>query len=900
MANDSKTLELQIRIAAQEAVRAVSSLKGEIQTLASEAKKFAGTDGAALEKSFKDAESAAKDSVTSIGDIKKTVMSLAEVVAAAKALSVIKDMGVFALQTADNFQIMKNQFGILLGDMEAGAGLFNEIKAFNDVTPFDMDTLTQATNVLIAAKVPLQDLQSELTKFGDLSQGNSQRLTSYIHAYSIAAAKGKADTQVLNTYLNQGVPILGALAKQFKVTEAEVLSMASNGEIAFTDFNKALEELTAQGGMYFGGMELASKSLAAMQEGLKEAVNSLAASFGDMLLPAAVAIVGALTEITNAINESPILKGLFAGALVAVTGYLSAMAVKAAIAFAKQMALNLSIGALNPAVMAATIAVGVLAAGYVAVTVQAQNAKRGQEEFALSLRNATRAVDDWKSALRGMSGEERAASFKEAAEEVAKYSAAIEEARIEIGKLQADKDHYDVTPYIKEQEERIERFEQLLAATRENVHNAITATDELKTELPPLNVDKSAANAAAEFRKRWAEEWRRFQNQDNPFIDIEIAWDEKKADAVKNGAADLIGQINEYYQSQWDETSRQIKEQEKQLVISLTEWKEAALDSQMEAELDQLRKLEAARIASAKDNGGELLEIAETFAALEARIRDKYDKEKDKARLEDARAAMVDWQESLSDNLALALMKLEMFGDAASVVLADLSAEFANLGIATSMTGIDEFAKALGKGSDAGDAMKDAVFAMSMAILDALPNMFLQAGLQLIATPGMWPMGLALIAAAGATQFTKGYVEGYVEKEQAKANAHGGAYDEYGEAARAFAAGGAFTNQIVTTPTYFAHGGGLGIMGEAGPEAIMPLTRMPNGDLGIQTAGSGANVIVNIINNSGAEVQQEETENADGTKQIDVIIGGLVNSHIASGKADRVMAGRYGLRAGGV
>jgi hypothetical protein len=53
-------------------------------------------------------------------------------------------------------------------------------------------------------------------------------------------------------------------------------------------------------------------------------------------------------------------------------------------------------------------------------------------------------------------------------------------------------------------------------------------------------------------------------------------------------------------------------------------------------------------------------------------------------------------------------------------------------------------------------------------------------------------------------------------------------------------------------------------------------------------------------NNSGAEVQQEEIEDADGNMQIDVIIGDMVNRHISSGKADRVMSGRYGLRAAGV
>jgi len=88
-------------------------------------------------------------------------------------------------------------------------------------------------------------------------------------------------------------------------------------------------------------------------------------------------------------------------------------------------------------------------------------------------------------------------------------------------------------------------------------------------------------------------------------------------------------------------------------------------------------------------------------------------------------------------------------------------------------------------------------------------------------------------------------------------------------------------------------------MGEAGPEAIMPLTRMPNGNLGVQTAGSGANVVINIVNNSGAEVKQEESETADGGRQIDITIGELINRHIGSGKADRAM-GRYGLRAGGV
>lgn len=63
-----------------------------------------------------------------------------------------------------------------------------------------------------------------------------------------------------------------------------------------------------------------------------------------------------------------------------------------------------------------------------------------------------------------------------------------------------------------------------------------------------------------------------------------------------------------------------------------------------------------------------------------------------------------------------------------------------------------------------------------------------------------------------------------------------------------FAKGGAFTNQIVNRPTPFRFAKGAGLMGEAGPEAIMPLGRDGNGRLGVyasnQNNGSGVQQVV--------------------------------------------------------
>jgi phage-related minor tail protein len=56
-----------------------------------------------------------------------------------------------------------------------------------------------------------------------------------------------------------------------------------------------------------------------------------------------------------------------------------------------------------------------------------------------------------------------------------------------------------------------------------------------------------------------------------------------------------------------------------------------------------------------------------------------------------------------------------------------------------------------------------------------------------------------------------------------------------------FAAGG-----IVNSPTLFPMRGGTGLMGEAGPEAIMPLARGRDGKLGVRGGGGSVNVTVNI------------------------------------------------------
>ena len=97
------------------------------------------------------------------------------------------------------------------------------------------------------------------------------------------------------------------------------------------------------------------------------------------------------------------------------------------------------------------------------------------------------------------------------------------------------------------------------------------------------------------------------------------------------------------------------------------------------------------------------------------------------------------------------------------------------------------------------------------------------------------------------------------------------------------AKGNAFDKGLVTSPTVFAYANGgtgnFGLMGEAGPEAIMPLSRGSNGKLGVQASGGVGNVVVNV-DASGSKAQGDGPK----AKQLGSLIGSAVQAELVKQK----------------
>lgn len=114
----------------------------------------------------------------------------------------------------------------------------------------------------------------------------------------------------------------------------------------------------------------------------------------------------------------------------------------------------------------------------------------------------------------------------------------------------------------------------------------------------------------------------------------------------------------------------------------------------------------------------------------------------------------------------------------------------------------------------------------------------------------------------------------------------------------------AYSNGIYTSPKMFAFADGgipsAGVFAEAGAEAIMPVSRGPDGTLGVDASGvSNGDVTVNVYNESKAEVSTNTRTNADGSRVVELMVKDAVSRGFMNGSFDSVMAATFGLNRRG-
>lgn len=160
------------------------------------------------------------------------------------------------------------------------------------------------------------------------------------------------------------------------------------------------------------------------------------------------------------------------------------------------------------------------------------------------------------------------------------------------------------------------------------------------------------------------------------------------------------------------------------------------------------------------------------------------------------------------------------------------------------MAGFDEFSSGLGDVSTELERISDLADGVSRSLSRAFRGAIID-GRSLNSVLGEVARSFADIALKAALQPLGNLVGGLVEQVFTATN----------PTVTPFAKGG-----VIAAPSYFPLAGGLGLAGEAGAEAILPLSRGADGRLGVAGGGGAVNVTFNVTATDARSFAASEAE----------------------------------------
>ena len=165
------------------------------------------------------------------------------------------------IQVRGEFQQLDIAMQTMLGSKAEADALMAEVVDLAAKTPFSLTELGQGAKRLLAFKEPTDQVGDSLRRLGDLAAGASAPIGDLIQVYGKVSAKGKMQAEELNQFAERGIPIISELAKVVGATDKEIYKMAEQGKIGFPELQKAIRNMTDEGGMFFNLMEKQSASL---------------------------------------------------------------------------------------------------------------------------------------------------------------------------------------------------------------------------------------------------------------------------------------------------------------------------------------------------------------------------------------------------------------------------------------------------------------------------------------------------------------------------------------------------------------------------------------------------------------------------------------------------------------
>lgn len=185
------------------------------------------------------------------------------------------------------FQKQRIALTSILGDSMKAETIFNRIKDWAVVSPFQFKELASYTKQLSAYSIPYEELYDTTKRLADISAGVGVDMGRIILAYGQVRSAAFLRGQELRQFTEAGIPLVDELAKRFTkltgvVTSAgDVFDKISRKEVSFGMVKDVLWDLTNEGGKFYNMQEALAESLAGKWSNLQDAWDVMMADIAE-------------------------------------------------------------------------------------------------------------------------------------------------------------------------------------------------------------------------------------------------------------------------------------------------------------------------------------------------------------------------------------------------------------------------------------------------------------------------------------------------------------------------------------------------------------------------------------------------------------------------------------------
>ena len=210
----------------------------------------------------------------------------------------------FVFAKTAELESQSRSLAILAGSAQKAGQIIKELQDLGAVTPFTSTELIDSAKRLQAFGVEADKVVETTRRLADASGATGAELSGLVTAYGQVQAKGRLQGEELLQFQERGIALQEELRKMYGMTGEEFQKALSKGQVSAKAVEVALANLTSTGGKYANGAIAQSDTLNGRLSTLQDGVDALARRIGQALTPALKAIFNQAIAVVDAINAA--------------------------------------------------------------------------------------------------------------------------------------------------------------------------------------------------------------------------------------------------------------------------------------------------------------------------------------------------------------------------------------------------------------------------------------------------------------------------------------------------------------------------------------------------------------------------------------------------------------------